>query len=134
MTLVAACSKVIVMKFQLDSASGMNIVRGYGPGQLRVGDVTHAASVILTPGAVIAPWRPVSAADLRAEDLEPLLEFEPEVVLLGTGMTQQFPDPEVLQPLYARRIGVEVMDTSAACRTFNVLVAEGRSVAAALIV
>lgn len=122
------------MKFHLDAPGGVHQVRGYVPGQLRVNDQTHTASVILTATALIEPWRPVSAADITSADLEPLLGLAPEVVLLGTGAGQRFPAPEVLRILYEQRIGVEVMDTAAACRTFNVLVAEGRAVAAALIV
>ena len=122
------------MKFHLEAPGGLNFVRGYGPGQLRVGERTHTSSVILTATSIIEGWRPASVQDLRAEDLEPLLGLAPEVVLLGTGAHQQFPDPRILQILYEQRIGVEIMDTSAACRTFNVLVGEGRPVAAALIV
>ena len=122
------------MKFQIDAPAGLNVVRGYAAGNLRVGEEVFTTSVILTPTALIAPWRPATADDLAPEDLQPLLDLEPEVVLLGTGASQQFPDPRVLRVLYERGVGVEVMDTSAACRTFNVLVAEGRSVAAALIV
>ncbi len=122
------------MKFHLDAPGGVNLVRGYGPGQLRVNERTHSSSVILTATAVIDPWRPTSALEITAADLDPLLGLGAEVVLLGTGSRQQFPDPRVLRPLYEKRIGVEVMDTPAACRTFNVLVAEGRAVAAALIV
>jgi uncharacterized protein len=122
------------MKFHLDAPGGVNLVRGYGPGQLRVGEQVHTASVILTATAVIERWRPASAQEITTADLEPLLGLAPEVVLLGTGSRQQFPDPRVLRILYEQGIGVEVMDTSAACRTFNVLVAEGRAVAAALIV
>lgn len=122
------------MKFHLDAPGGVNLVRGYGPGALRVGEATHSTSVILTATTVIAPWRPAVAEDITLADLEPLLGLGVEVVLLGTGPRQRFPDPRVLGALYERRIGVEVMDTSAACRTYNVLVAEGRSVAAALIV
>jgi uncharacterized protein len=122
------------MKFHLDAPGGLNLVRGYGPGQLRVGERTHHSSVILTATAIIEGWRPASVQDLTAADLEPVLGLAPEVVLLGTGAHQQFPDSAVLRILYEQRIGVEIMDTSAACRTFNVLVSEGRSVAAALIV
>jgi uncharacterized protein len=122
------------MKLQLDNPAGTNLIRSYGPGQLRIGERTHATSVIVTATALIAPWRPATAQDLGAADLEPLLGLAPEVVLLGTGTRQQFPDPQVLRILYEQRIGVEVMDTAAACRTYNVLVTEGRSVAAALIV
>jgi uncharacterized protein len=122
------------MKFQLDAPGGVNLIRGYGPGRLRIGEATHVSSVILTATTIIERWRPATAQDIRPEDLEPLLGLGPEVVLLGTGARQHFPDPQVLRILYEQHIGVEVMDTAAACRTFNVLVAEGRSVAAALIV
>ena len=122
------------MKFHLDVPGGVNLIRGYGPGQLRVGEQVHATSVILTATTTITPWRPTSAQDLTSADLEPVLDLGVEVLLLGTGVRQAFPQPQVLRTLYERRIGVEVMDTSAACRTFNVLVAEGRPVAAALIV
>ena len=122
------------MKFHLDAPAGLNVVRGYGPGELRVGERTHTSSVILTATAVIEGWRPRSVQDLTVADLEPVLGLAPEVVLLGTGAHQQFPDSSVLRILYEQRIGVEIMDTSAACRTFNVLVGEGRAVAAALIV
>jgi uncharacterized protein len=121
------------MKFQLDKSGGLNIVRGYGPGHLRVGEQTFSTSVIVTPSSIV-PWRPTTPAELTPADVEPLVDLAPEVVLIGTGATQQFPDVRVLRGLYERGIGVEVMDTSAACRTYNVLVAEGRSVAAALIV
>lgn len=122
------------MKFHLDAPAGVHLVRGYGPGQLRIGDRSYATSVIVTAQTLIEPWRPTNVAEVTAADLEPLLGLAPEVVLLGTGARQQFPDFTVLRLLQEQRIGVEVMDTSAACRTFNVLVAEGRPVAAALIV
>jgi uncharacterized protein len=122
------------MKFHLDAPGGLNLVRGYAPGQLRVGEQVHARSVIVTATTILAPWRPASAQDLRSDDLEPVLGLGVEVVLLGTGARQHFPDPQLLRVLYERSIGIEVMDTAAACRTFNVLVAEGRPVAAALIV
>lgn len=122
------------MKFHLDAPAGVHLVRGYGPGQLRIGDRSYATSVIVTAETLIEPWRPTSVAEVTPADLEPLLGLAPEVVLLGTGARQQFPDFAILRLLQEQRIGVEVMDTSAACRTFNVLVAEGRPVAAALIV
>ncbi|MGI9245291.1 MAG: Mth938-like domain-containing protein [Steroidobacteraceae bacterium] len=122
------------MKFHLDAPGGVNVIRGYGPGELRIGETVHHRSLILTASAVIEPWRPATAAEITAADLEPLLGLAAAVVLLGTGARQQFPSPAVLRLLHEQRIGVEVMDTAEACRTFNVLVAEGRSVAAALIV
>jgi uncharacterized protein len=125
---------VCCMKFHLDVPGGVNVIRGYGPGQLRIGDQVHDRSVIVTATTLVSPWRPAAAHDLIPADLEPLLALAIEVVLLGTGPRQHFPDPALLRPLYERKIGVEIMDTPAACRTFNVLVAEGRPVAAALIV
>ena len=122
------------MKFHLEAPAGVLFVRGYQPGQLRVGERTFASSVIVTATTVIEGWRPASVLELTAADLEPVLGLAPDVVLLGTGSHQQFPDHRILQILYEQRIGVEIMDTSAACRTFNVLVGEGRPVVAALIV
>ena len=122
------------MKFHLDAPGGVNLVRGYGPGALRVNERTFDHGVILTATTLIEPWRPRSAQDIVAADLEALLGLAPEVVLIGTGARQEFPGPAVLRLLYEQRIGVEIMDTAAACRTYNVLVTEGRVVAAALIV
>jgi uncharacterized protein len=121
------------MKLHLDAPGGTNMIRGYAPGQLRVGDAILTSSALVA-ATTLEAWRPASVADLTSEDLEPLYALAPEVVLLGTGARQQFPDAALLATLYARRIGVEIMDTPAACRTYNVLVAEGRSVVAALIV
>jgi uncharacterized protein len=120
------------MKLHLDSPGGTNLVRSYGSGQLRIGEVTHATSVIVTAGTVLAPWRPRTVDELVEADFEPLLALGPEVVLIGTGPRQQFPSLAMLALLHSLRIGVEIMDTAAACRTYNVLAAEGRSVAAAL--
>ena len=122
------------MKFHLVAPIGVNLVLGYGPGGLRIGERTYVSSVIVTAAAVIEGWRPATAQDITASDLEPLLGLGSDIVLLGTGARQQFPGPAVLRVLHERRIGVEIMDTAAACRTYNVLAGEGRPVAAALIV
>ena len=121
------------MKLHLDTPGGTNVIRGYAPGQLRVGDKTLSTSTIVSARALSA-WNPATIAEMTTADLEPLFALAPEVVLLGTGARQTFPEPSLLAALYARRIGVEVMDTPAACRTYNVLVAEGRAAVAALIV
>jgi uncharacterized protein len=122
------------MRFDLDRPSTAHVIRSYAPGALRVGERTYDSSVIVSRSELLAPWRPRTVADLRAEDLEPVLALRPEVLLIGTGPRQVFPERALLAPLYAARIGYEVMDTAAACRTYNVLVGEGREVAAALIV
>jgi uncharacterized protein len=121
------------MKFHLQAPAG-NVVTGVGPGWIRVGITEHRANLVLLPDSVVEGWAAAGFDQLVAEDFGRLLAYEPEVVLVGTGATQRFPHPRLIAALTDRRIGVEVMDTRAACRTFNILVAEGRRVAAALIV
>lgn len=89
-------------------------------------------SIILSPNHM-QPWPATSLETLQSSHFEQLLEWEPEVVLFGSGARLRFPQPELLAPLHRNRIGIEVMDTVAACRTFNVLASEGRRVTAALI-
>lgn len=90
-------------------------------------------SLILTGRQVITNWEPNQLPELTASHMEVVLSLDPELVLLGTGARQQFPALEVLTRFHRAQIGIEVMDTAAACRTFNILVAEGRQVAAALL-
>ena len=91
-------------------------------------------SFIMTPQRLIRNWPPQSAGEICAEHLETAADLEPEVLLIGTGVTLEFPDITLTYQLMERGIGVEVMDTAAACRTYNVLMHEGRKVALALVV
>jgi uncharacterized protein len=120
------------MKLSLDLPPRINLIRAYAPGELRVADTTHRTSLIVTASTLIEPWRPARMDDLHPADLEAIVALRPAVLLIGSGARQHFPDRAVLASLYAARIGFEIMDTGAACRTYNVLVAEGRDVAAAL--
>jgi uncharacterized protein len=122
------------MKFNLDQPAAINVVRGYGPGTIRIGERTFSRSLIVTATRIIEDWRPLGIPDLKVTDLDPLLELRPEVLLIGSGTRQVFPDRAILAALYSAGLGFEIMDTGAACRTYNVLVAEGREVVAALIV
>jgi uncharacterized protein len=122
------------MKFTLDRPATRHVVRGYSPGALRIGEQEYSRSVIVSATTLITDWRPQRMDELTAADLEPVLALQPEVLLLGSGVRQVFPPHELLARLYAARVGFEVMDTGAACRTYNVLVGEGREVAAALLV
>ena len=90
-------------------------------------------SLILTNRHIITDWEPDQLHELTAAHMEVVLSLDPELVLLGTGARQQFPAMEILAALQRAQIGVEIMDTAAACRTFNILIAEGRHVAAALL-
>ncbi|MEO8040148.1 MAG: Mth938-like domain-containing protein [Betaproteobacteria bacterium] len=122
------------MKLHLDQFDGLNAFSGYGPGYVRVNGQRHASSLVVFPDRIIESW-PVR----RLEDLvEPALDFLAglplEIVLVGTGARMQMLHPKHYRSLSVSRIGVEVMDTQAACRTYNILLAEGRKIAAALVV
>ncbi|PLP97383.1 Mth938-like domain-containing protein [Cupriavidus pauculus] len=122
------------MKLHADQPQNLNTVTGYGPGFVEINAVRHDQSVLVMPEGAVAPW-PVS----RFEDLEPahfeaLLAKKPEVVLLGTGNRLRFPHPRLTAALARLHIGVDAMDLQAACRTYNILMAEGRKVAAVLLV
>ncbi len=120
------------MKFTLESTSRVNLIRGYSPQEIRIGEQRLHASCIVAADALIADWAPSSFEELTPEHLDAVLALEPEVVLLGTGPTQRFPPAAIRSRLALRGVGLEVMDLGAACRTFNILVQEERRVAAAL--
>jgi uncharacterized protein len=119
------------VKFHLSQGEG-HMVTGVGPGWVRVGADEYRASLIITPDAIVTPWAGTFEA-LTNADFERVRALEPAIVLLGTGARQRFPHPRVYQALIAAGIGVEVMDSGAAARTYNIIAAEGRRVAAALI-
>lgn len=121
------------MKFSEDQSEGGYLVQHYAAGHFVINDREFAESLIVSPRRLIAPWHPGSALELTASDLDPVLGLGPEIILLGTGATQVFPPWAIFAEVFRQRIGVEVMDTGAACRTYNLLMAEGRRVAAALI-
>jgi uncharacterized protein len=121
------------MRFTEDSTSGINLIRAYGNGELRVNEQVYRGGVILSAATVIADANVQNLDDLLALGLSRALALEPELVLLGTGPRQVFPAPSFGAQFLRAGIGFEVMDTSAACRTFNVLIGEQRRVAAILL-
>jgi len=121
------------MKLHLDSTAGRNRISGYGDGYVTVNEERLHSSAIVMPRELVRDWPPEAFEQLEAAHLRSLAGRGLEIVLLGTGSSQQFPAPSVVAPLIDGRIGLEVMDTAAACRTFNILVAEERAVAAALL-
>jgi len=96
-------------------------------------DQLFSEALIVSAHHLITDWPVNNAQELDAKLLERILELEPEVVLVGTGKSQVFLPPELLMVFYRQSVGVEIMSTQAACRTFNVLVSEDRNVVAALI-
>jgi uncharacterized protein len=121
------------MKLHSTTPTGLLAVTAYDAEGIAVAGRRLLRSFILTPQRLIEDWPPVSLETLCAADMEMLAALDCPIVLLGTGLRQRFPVPALLRPLLARRIGIEVMDSFAACRTYNILMAEGRQVAAALI-
>lgn len=121
------------MKLHHTQPHQTNYITAYGPGSIEVNKVVYKQSLLLN-AAQIEPWEIVSFETLNTADLSNLLTFSPALILLGTGISLRFPHSSVLAPLTQQQVGVEVMDTPAACRTFNVLVAEGRQVLLAAIV
>jgi len=121
---------------QITQVTGENqyMVTSYAPDHVAVNGVRYSASLILRPEALLPSWAVADAAQLRVEDLEWVRERPPEILLLGTGSRQVFPARAVWRELRMEPWGIEIMDTAAACRTYNLIVAEGRTVAAALIV
>jgi uncharacterized protein len=120
------------MKFTQDSTSGINVIRSYAPGELRVNQETYRDTVILDASTVLAEPNVRKLDELAGIETARILALQPELVLLGTGARQVFPAAAFGAQFLRQGIGFEVMDTGAACRTFNVLVGEQRRVVALL--
>ena len=121
------------MQIKWERGDERNYIHSYAPGTVRINEASYAASVIVMPDRLIADWRPQTYEALAAEDFAQIAALHPELVLLGTGARLRFPHPTLARALVEAGIGMEVMDTGAACRTYTVLMAEGRKVAAALL-
>ena len=122
------------MKLHLEPAGARNTFTGYGEGYVMVNGERIDKSVVVLPERILADWPASRFADLKAEHLAALTGLDREIILLGTGGRLRFPRPEIVAPLVRAGIGLEVMDLQAACRTYNILMSEGRKVAAALLI
>jgi uncharacterized protein len=121
------------VKFSEDNTDGGYYIQKYEHDHIIINDRRFISSLIICPDAVIEHWPPRSVTALQPEHFKALLELSPEVVLLGVGDRLVFPSVAVYANLIEHGIGVEVMDTGAACRTYNILMGEGRRVVAGLI-
>jgi uncharacterized protein len=122
------------LKLHADTRNAQLTVTAYGPDHVAVSGRILQRSLLLLPDSIDAGWGPDSFAALAPHHLAPLAQLPCDVLLLGTGMRQRFPPLALLRPLVEAGRSIEIMDTPAACRTYNILMAEGRKVAAALIV
>jgi uncharacterized protein len=120
------------VKLHASGPATYNTITGYGEDWVQVNNQRHQSSLIVMADRVL-PWSARGFSDLKEDDFEKIKELSPEIVLLGTGPTQRFPHPRLTAALAKAGIGVEVMDLKAACRTYNILAAEERKVAAALL-
>jgi uncharacterized protein len=121
------------MKLHLADTKDRHTLTGYGTGYLAVNGIRYEHPLIVTPDAAPQPWPVTTVADLTAESAGLLLADAPEIIIIGTGSTQIFPEPARLRLLIEARVGLEVMNSPAACRTYNILMGEGRRVLAAIL-
>jgi len=121
------------MKLTFDDNLASFVVTEYTTDYIRVNKDAHNNSIIVSHSGIVPEWPPQTLEQLAAEHIEQILKLGPEIILLGTGSKMQFPKPDILQVAYSKNIGIEVMDTAAACRTYNMLASDGRKVVAGLI-
>lgn len=122
------------LKLHPDKSGPQHVVTAYEAGSIAINGRVLTRSLLLLPDHLDERWGPDAYAALAVEHLVQLTAFTCDVLLLGTGLRQRFPAPALLRPLIEAGRGLEIMDTAAACRTYNILVGEGRLVLAALIV
>ena len=122
------------MKFSEDAGGGIYRIDGYTSGRIVDSGRDYSTGLIVTPQQIVEGWGPAEPASLTAQHIAALLDLDPQVIVIGTGVRQVFPHPSLYTPALRRGVGVEVMDTGAACRTYNILVGEGRRVAAGLMI
>ena len=122
------------MKLHHSNQNGLNIIRAYTENSVTINEKTFTHSIIVQAHQLEPAWQPQSIDEIDSAAIRELAKLDTEIILLGTGQQQRFPDRRLFVPLYDRNIGIEVMDTPAACRTYNILLEEGRTVTAALLI
>lgn len=122
------------MKLQPDKQPSLNTVSAYGPDYIEINAQRYTQSLLLSPESPVIEWSCTRFEDIKTEDFEQIAKLGPAVVIFGSGQRIRFPQAALIAPLIARNIGLETMDLQAACRTYNVLMAEGRKVVAALLI
>jgi len=122
------------MKFAEDHNEARYKITGYELNGVDINDKLFEHSLILSPMEFIQDWEPKVYSSLDVKHLDPLYELRPDVILLGTGVKQIFPNTDIMRRLATEKIGFEVMTTQAVCRTFNILMSEGRNVVAGIFI
>jgi hypothetical protein len=122
------------VKLQSDPHSGSNAITGYGDGYVEINKIPYNHAVLISSDGAISAWPIKAFKDLETSHFEQMATLKPELIIIGTGNKQHFPKPELMKSLISAKIGFEIMNSQAACRTYNILVGEGRQVLLALIV
>ncbi len=122
------------MKFELDNpVDSKYLIQSYTEDSFTINNERITSNIIISANKLIQNWPPQTIADLALQHLDEIITLEPEIVLLGTGNRLVFPDEMIISTITSKHIGVETMDTGAACRCFNLLQSDGRNVVAALL-
>jgi uncharacterized protein len=122
------------MKFHPTQATGQNVFTGYGDDYVAINHQRFGHPVVVSPEQPVSAWNASTFESLTAAHFDQVLQLKPEIVILGTGDRLRFPKPELTRALASAAVGFEAMDTNAACRTYNILMAEGRQVVAAILI
>lgn len=122
------------MELTLDSGNNQYTLSAHERGKIKINETDYTKSLILSPNHLIPDWSPTSPNEITLETLQPILELKPDLVIIGTGETPFFAKQEWLAFFYQHKIGIEVMTTQAACRTFTILSSEGRNVVAGFVI
>lgn len=122
------------MNIQIEHSDATYQIRHYEPGKIIINDGTYSNSVIVRPHTLYNPWEPNTLPDVRSSHFDILNTDLPTILLLGTGAKLIIPPQDLLLPLFEKGIGVEFMDSKAACYTYTVLASEGRNVAACILI
>ena len=134
LTVSGAQASMLGMKMNQDSQTQQYTIRAYTDSSITINDDIYTQPLIITANKLLSDWAAPCFAKLDPAHFDDVSELDIEILLLGTGVQQHFPDPKLLAGLYNRGIGVEIMTTAAACRTYNILLAEDRAIAAALFI
>ena len=131
--LVACLYYATTMKFTPDSSHG-NVIQSFTPGEIRLRDQIIHSNVIISHDQLLTDWNPPALDALSIADFQLALDLQPDIILFGTGRKQRFPSMALMTEIMRAGVAIEVMQTDAACRTFNVLIGEYRAVVAALLI
>ena len=121
------------MKFTEDYATGVNVIRSYDDSGIIINSNHYSNSLVVSSNRLIDSWPIQQINELNPDALGLLLELEPEVIVIGTGHRLEFPSPKAYASIINQGIGIEFMDSGAACRTYNILISENRKVVAGII-